>query len=43
LIDYGYDERKSAQPPDAVVKSLREAADWIICSTLKGTTDEVRV
>lgn len=43
LIDYGYDERKSAQPPDAVVKSLREAADWIVCSTLKGTTDEVRV
>ncbi len=43
LIDYGYDEHKSALPPDAVVKSLREAADWIICSTLKGTTNEVRL
>lgn len=43
LIDYGYEERKPSQPPDAVVKSLREAADWIICSTLKGTTDEVRL
>jgi len=35
LIDYGYHERKPAQPPEATVRSLREAADWIICSSLK--------
>ncbi len=35
LIDYGYKERKPAQPPEATVRSLREAADWIISSTLK--------
>jgi D-sedoheptulose 7-phosphate isomerase len=34
LIDYGYRERKSAQPPEATVPSLREAADWIIRSSL---------
>jgi D-glycero-D-manno-heptose 1,7-bisphosphate phosphatase len=33
LIDYGYDERKPAQPPMATVRSLREAADWIISSS----------
>ena len=33
LIDYGYRERKPAQPPDATVRSLREAADWIIRSS----------
>lgn len=43
LIDYGYREKKPAQPPEATVKSLREAADWIISSSLKGTIDEVRV
>jgi D-sedoheptulose 7-phosphate isomerase len=32
LIDYGYKEQKPAQAPDATVKSLREAADWIIAS-----------
>jgi D-sedoheptulose 7-phosphate isomerase len=45
LIDYGYRERKPAQPPEATVRSLREAADWIICSSLKESNnkDEVRV
>jgi D-sedoheptulose 7-phosphate isomerase len=45
LIDYGYRERKPAQPPEATVRSLREAADWIICSSLKesNSKDEVRV
>ena len=45
LIDYGYRERKPAQPPEATVRSLREAADWILCSSLKGSTNknEVRV
>jgi D-sedoheptulose 7-phosphate isomerase len=35
LIDYGYKERAPAQPPDATVRSLREAADWIIASSAK--------
>jgi D-glycero-D-manno-heptose 1,7-bisphosphate phosphatase len=35
LIDYGYRERKPARPPEATVRSLREAADWIIRSSLK--------
>ena len=35
LIDYGYRERQPAQPPEATVRSLREAADWIIQSSLK--------
>jgi D-sedoheptulose 7-phosphate isomerase len=43
LIDYGYRERKPAQPPEAIVHSLREAADWILCSSLKESADEVRV
>ena len=45
LIDYGYVERKPGQPPEATVRSLREAADWIICSSLKESNnkDEVRV
>jgi len=43
LIDYGYRERAPARPPEATVKSLREAADWIISSALKESTDEVRV
>ncbi len=45
LIDYGYRERKPAQPPEATVRSLREAADWILCSSLKESTnkDEVRI
>ncbi len=32
LIDYGYKEQKPARAPDATVKSLREAADWILAS-----------
>ena len=43
LIDYGYRERKPAQPPDATVHSLREAADWIIAAVAKEPADEVRV
>lgn len=45
LIDYGYREKKPAHPPEATVRSLREAADWIMNSTLKESTtnDEVRV
>jgi D-glycero-D-manno-heptose 1,7-bisphosphate phosphatase len=35
LIDYGYLERKPVQPPEATVRSLREAADWIIDSSTK--------
>lgn len=30
LIDYGYKERKSQHPPEATVKTLREAAEWIL-------------
>lgn len=33
LIDYGYRERKPERPPEAVVKSLREAADWILANS----------
>jgi len=45
LIDYGYRERAPARPPEATVRSLREAADWIISSASKEATDdrEVRV
>lgn len=43
LIDYGYRERAPERPPEATVRSLREAADWIISSALKESTDEVRV
>jgi D-sedoheptulose 7-phosphate isomerase len=39
LIDYGYRERRPAQPPEASVGSLREAADWIISSSLKESND----
>ena len=45
LVDYGYGERKPAQPPEATVRSLREATDWIMNSSLKepSTNAEVRV
>jgi D-sedoheptulose 7-phosphate isomerase len=43
LIDYGYRERSPARPPEATVRSLREAAEWIIAATLKELSDEVRV
>jgi D-sedoheptulose 7-phosphate isomerase len=36
LIDYGYSERPPEHAPDLIVKSLREAADWIIRSQVKG-------
>jgi D-sedoheptulose 7-phosphate isomerase len=36
LIDGGYDDRQPAQPPDARVRSLREAADWILQMSRKG-------
>jgi len=36
LIDYGYSERAPDHVPDLRVASLREAADWIIRSTLEG-------
>jgi D-glycero-D-manno-heptose 1,7-bisphosphate phosphatase len=29
-IDYGYRERGPSSPPAAVVKSLKEAVDWIV-------------
>jgi D-sedoheptulose 7-phosphate isomerase len=43
LIDYGYRERKPAQPPEATVRSVREAAEWIIRSALKEPNNEVRL
>ncbi len=45
FIDYGYREKSPARLPEATVKSLREAADWIITSSAKGTTqpNEIRV
>jgi D-sedoheptulose 7-phosphate isomerase len=43
LIDYGYRERAPARPPEATVRSLREAADWIISSASKEATDEREV
>ncbi len=36
LINGGYQEKQSSQPPDARVGSLREAASWIIHSASKG-------
>jgi D-glycero-D-manno-heptose 1,7-bisphosphate phosphatase len=30
LVDYGYAERQADAPPDVVVGSLSEAADWIL-------------
>jgi D-sedoheptulose 7-phosphate isomerase len=33
LIDYGYSEQKPAKPPEVTVRSLSEAADWIIRSS----------
>jgi D-sedoheptulose 7-phosphate isomerase len=38
LIDYGYAERLPDHDPDVRVKSLREAADWIIRSTPQGVS-----
>jgi D-glycero-D-manno-heptose 1,7-bisphosphate phosphatase len=36
LINYGYHEQSPAQPPEASVVSLREAADWILHSQSEG-------
>jgi len=36
LIDYGYSERPPDHEPDLRVRSLREAADWIIRATPEG-------
>jgi D-sedoheptulose 7-phosphate isomerase len=38
LIDYGYSERAPDHAADMRVKSLREAADWIIRSSAKGVS-----
>jgi D-sedoheptulose 7-phosphate isomerase len=43
LIDYGYREKKPAQPPEATVRSLREAADWIMNSSLKEPLTDAQV
>ena len=43
LIDYGYCERPPTRPPEATVRSLREAADWIICSSWKESNDKNKV
>ncbi len=43
LVDSGYNEKMPAHPPDARVGSLREAADWILRSSLEEPRDEVRV
>jgi D-glycero-D-manno-heptose 1,7-bisphosphate phosphatase len=36
LIDDGYEEREPARPPDARVRSLPEAVDWILERTATG-------
>jgi D-sedoheptulose 7-phosphate isomerase len=36
LIDQGYQEKRPAHPPDATVRSLREAADWILQAKSNG-------
>jgi D-sedoheptulose 7-phosphate isomerase len=36
LIDDQYEERQPVRPPDARVRSLREAADWILQTSRKG-------
>jgi D-glycero-D-manno-heptose 1,7-bisphosphate phosphatase len=40
LIDYAYKERRPARAATRTVKSLREAADWIIGSASKGANNE---
>ena len=37
LVDHRYQERGPTREPDARVKSLREAADWIVRSVSKGS------
>ena len=36
LIDDGYEERQPVRPPDVRVRSLREAAEWILQMSRKG-------
>jgi D-glycero-D-manno-heptose 1,7-bisphosphate phosphatase len=36
FIDGGYEERQPARPADAIVHSLKEAADWILLASRKG-------
>jgi D-sedoheptulose 7-phosphate isomerase len=36
LIENGYEDRPPVRPPDAKVRSLREAADWILQINKKG-------
>lgn len=43
LIDYAYKERGPERAASANVKSLREAADWIIESVSKGVDNEVHI
>ena len=43
LVDSGYNEREPSRPPEARVRSLREAADWILQANLKEPVDEVGV
>jgi D-sedoheptulose 7-phosphate isomerase len=43
LIDYGYRERRPAHSPEATVRSLREAADWILSLKESPNKDEIRV
>lgn len=36
FVDAGYEDRNTAQPPDAKVRSLREGVDWILAECRKG-------
>jgi D-sedoheptulose 7-phosphate isomerase len=36
LIDDGYEEKQPAKPPDARVRTLQEAANWILQTSCKG-------
>jgi D-glycero-D-manno-heptose 1,7-bisphosphate phosphatase len=43
LIDYAYKERSPAREPTTKVRSLREAADWVISRLSRGGYNEVHV
>ena len=36
FVDAGYEDRNPARPPDARVRSLREAVDWILAECRRG-------
>jgi D-glycero-D-manno-heptose 1,7-bisphosphate phosphatase len=36
FVDAGYEDRSPARPPDAQVRSLREAVDWILAECRRG-------